>query len=125
MIGSWNTQLNISAQKFSSTHSGSNSMVFDAYGLLTEVLNNSSSYNITNTTSFCPSYNAWDISTNYSSYGCLPIYDYFWYNSGHITYHIHEILATALAQFLEDQSVGEKPHGGKTWGCRWFGGQTF
>ncbi|KAK6597681.1 lysophospholipase a [Botrytis cinerea] len=42
--------------------------------------------------------------SNYASYGCNPIPEYFWYNTGHITYHTHEILAKEVGKFLEGQS---------------------
>lgn len=44
------------------------------------------------------------LPANYASYGCNPIPEYFWYNTGHITYHTHEILAKEVGKFLEGQS---------------------
>lgn len=96
-------------------------MVFDVYSFLSEVMDNPAAYDIKNTTSYCPYYNAWDIDTNYESYGCLPIYDYFWYNTGHITYHVHELLATALEDFLAGESQSARPEADKA-GSKWFAG---
>jgi len=79
-------------------------MIFDTYSYLSGILDNPSRYGIKNTTSYCPNYNAPDIDTNYAAYGCLPIEDYFWYNSGHITYPIHKLLAKSVAKFLEKES---------------------
>jgi phospholipase/lecithinase/hemolysin len=78
-------------------------MVFDTYSFLTGILDNPAPYGIKNTTGYCPNYDAPDIATNYASYGCLPIQEYFWYNDGHITWKVHEFLAKAVGGFLEGQ----------------------
>lgn len=79
-------------------------MVFDTHTFLSGVLDNPRPYGIKNTTGYCPNYDAPDIATNYAAYGCLPILQYFWYNTGHITFHVHKILAGAVGEFLADQS---------------------
>jgi hypothetical protein len=33
----------------------------------------------------------------------LPITEYFWYNTGHITYKVHRLLASAVKKFLEGE----------------------
>lgn len=79
-------------------------MVFDTYTFLSEILDDPAPFGIRNTTGYCPKYDAPDIATNYSKYGCLPIPEYFWYNTGHITYRVHEILAGAVRDFLVGES---------------------
>lgn len=79
-------------------------MVFDAYDYLSGILDNPRKYGITNTTNFCPRYDAPDIAMNYAAYGCAPIPEYFWYNSGHITWRVHELMAGALDGFLRNES---------------------
>jgi phospholipase/lecithinase/hemolysin len=79
-------------------------MVFDTYSYLNGILDDPALYGIKNTTGYCKNYDAPDIATNYASYGCLPIQEFFWYNTGHITYRVHELLAEALGKFL----AGEK-----------------
>ena len=79
-------------------------MVFDTYMFLTGVLDDPSKYGIKNTTGYCAHYDAPDIATNYAAYGCLPIEEYFWYNTGHITYKVHEFIADAVDEFLERES---------------------
>ncbi|KAH6988398.1 hypothetical protein EDB80DRAFT_755856 [Ilyonectria destructans] len=108
MITTWNSVLNETAKNFSASHPGTTAMVFDAYNWLTYVFDNAADFGITNTTSFCSAYGSWDIATNYAAYGCNPIYDYFWYNSGHITYHTHAILATKLKEFLSEELASGK-----------------
>jgi len=104
MIEEWNSQLATSASKFESSHAGSKTMVFDTYGSLSKILANPTQYGITNTTGLCASAAAADIGWNYAAYGCLPIDQYFWYNSGHITYRVHEVLAGDVRAFLEGQA---------------------
>lgn len=101
MIYEWNLALDNSAANFEATHPGAKAMVFDTYSYLSQILEHPAKHRITNTTSYCPRYDAPDISTNYAAYGCSPIDQYFWYNSGHITFRVHQLLAGAVAEFLE------------------------
>jgi phospholipase/lecithinase/hemolysin len=104
MVHTYNSLITSAASKFSSTHPTTKSMVFDTYGFLSGILDNPDKYGIKNTTDYCPRYDAPDIATNYAAYGCLPIPEYFWYNTGHITFRVHELLAKAVGRFLESES---------------------
>jgi phospholipase/lecithinase/hemolysin len=104
MVQEYNTQISTSATTFESTHPGTKSMVFDTYAYLSQILEHPAKFSITNTTSFCPRFDAPDIATNFAAYGCSPIQDYFWYNTGHITFRIHQLLAEAVSAFLLQQS---------------------
>ena len=44
-------------------------------------------------------------TANYAAYGCIPIPEYFWYNTGHITYYVHELLAAAVKKYLIRESM--------------------
>jgi phospholipase/lecithinase/hemolysin len=103
MIQNYNHALGRRAGWFAADHPGTNSMVFDTYSYLSKILKHPLDYGIKNTTDFCRSYAAPDITTNYTAYGCLPINEYFWYNSGHITYRVHELLAGGIDTFLRSQ----------------------
>jgi phospholipase/lecithinase/hemolysin len=103
MVHTYNALISSAASNFSATHPGTNAMVFDTYTFLTGILDNPAKYGIKNTTDYCPRYDAPDIATNYAAYGCFPIDEYFWYNSGHITYRIHQFLAEAVGEFLESE----------------------
>lgn len=107
-IQTYNALLTTSTTTFTSTHPGAKTMLFDTYSYLTSILDNPGPYGITNTTSFCPRYDAPDISTNYAAYGCVPLEEYFWYNAGHVTWRVHGFLARAVGAFLE----GERERGG-------------
>ncbi|OHE94877.1 hypothetical protein CORC01_09796 [Colletotrichum orchidophilum] len=127
MIKTFNGVVNQTAKAFSEKHPNATVLVFDTYSWLTQVFDNAASFGFTNTMSFCRSYKALDIDTNYAAYGCQPIHEYFWYNSGHVTYHVHEILAQKVEEFLIQKSAGGS--GGKnqtasTWGTRWIGGES-
>lgn len=127
MIKTFNSVVNQTVKAFSEKNPDSTALVFDTYSWLTQVFDIAASYGFTNTSSFCPSYKAWDIDTNYAAYGCQPIYEYFWYNSGHITYHVHEILAQKVKEFLVQKSAsacGGKNQTLSAWGTRWTGGKS-
>lgn len=104
MVHEYNSIIASSAAKLVTSHPGAKAMIFDTYSFLSGILDNPSEYGIKNTTSYCPRYDAPDIATNYAAYGCLPIEEYFWYNSGHITWKVHEYLAEAVEKFLINES---------------------
>lgn len=124
MIKIFNDVLNQTAKAFSEKHPGTTALVFDTYTLLTHVFDNAASFGITNTTSFCPRYNAWDIATNYAAYGCQPISEYFWYNSAHPTYPVHKILGSKVDEFLAEKSSNNcgGQDSSESLGTRWVGG---
>lgn len=121
MFANWDHIIESTARKFEEKHQESNVFVFDTYSFLSDVLDNSEKHHFTNITAFCKDYDAPDIIWNYANYGCEPIYNYFWLSkcrlpydwkldvtqytyiiidSGHITYHAHEILAKGVSAFL-------------------------
>lgn len=76
--------------------------VFDAHAHLSEILDHPARYGLVNTTNFCAGYDQPDIEENYLDYGCpTPLDTYFWFNSGHMTSHVHRILAGKLQQWLK------------------------
>ncbi|QSZ33083.1 hypothetical protein DSL72_002668 [Monilinia vaccinii-corymbosi] len=64
MLNAYNDILNTTALNFSATHPGTKAMVFDSFSFLSSVLDNPAPYGITNTTGYCPRYNAPDIDNN-------------------------------------------------------------
>lgn len=105
MIDEWNTVLANHSSAFERRNPGVKSMLFDANGFLNGVLDDPKTYNISNTTSYCPSYNQPAILTDPGQFGCLPLDEYFWFNSIHLTSHTHELLASAVNTFLESESL--------------------
>ena len=97
----WDAALKAAADKFSNSHKKAVVRFFDVHSVLEGILDDPSKYGIKNTTGFCPNQTAPDIATNYAAYGCLPLDQYFWFNSGHLTSHVHKIFTKNLKSFLE------------------------
>ncbi|KAL4979903.1 hypothetical protein BDW66DRAFT_167773 [Aspergillus desertorum] len=98
----FNTALTTQARRFGRRNPDTNVIVFDAHGVLSHILDFPEQYGIINTTNFCPGYDQPDIETHYQGYGCPTSLDtYFWFNSGHITSRVHEILAEKVGRMLK------------------------
>ncbi|PKX98884.1 SGNH/GDSL hydrolase family protein [Aspergillus novofumigatus IBT 16806] len=94
------------AQSFERAHAGTTVHVFDAHTALSNMMDHPARYGIVNTTNFCAGYNQPDIETNYQAYGCpTPLDTYFWFNSGHLTSHVHKELAEILEAQLKAWST--------------------
>ncbi|KAL3422616.1 lysophospholipase a [Phlyctema vagabunda] len=104
MLQSYNSLISAHADSFRNSHVGASVFVFDTYDYLLSILENPEPYGLKNTTGYCAQYNAPDIGTNYAAYGCLPIEQYFWYNTGHITFRVHELVAKEVGKFLKSVS---------------------
>ncbi|KAF7587255.1 hypothetical protein BBP40_007494 [Aspergillus hancockii] len=89
------------AGSFNERHSDTNVLVFDAHSVLSDMMDFPAQYGIQNTTHFCPGYDQPDIDWSYPAYGCpTPLDTYFWFNSGHLTSHVHKQLAKTLERKL-------------------------
>lgn len=80
----WNSLLASHVEDFEKENAGAKAILYDANKFLNGVLDNPAQYGVTNTTSFCPAYNQLDVLQNPAKYGCNPLDEYFWYNSGHM-----------------------------------------
>ncbi|KAF9888527.1 hypothetical protein FE257_008634 [Aspergillus nanangensis] len=92
------------SKAFAAAHPSAKAMIFDANSFLNDVLDNPTHYGIANTTAFCQGYANADVLTNPGKYGCSPIDEYFWFNSGHMTSHVHKLLAPQIREFLMEDS---------------------
>lgn len=100
-VGWYNTALSEQARQFARGRTDAEVRVFDAHAHLSGILDHPARYGIVNTTNFCAGYDQPDIGDNYLSYGCPTSLDtYFWFNSGHMTSHVHRILAEQLQEWL-------------------------
>ncbi|KAF2098701.1 lysophospholipase A [Rhizodiscina lignyota] len=104
-IEEWDTALNNSAKNFAAQHEKAEVRVYDAGAFLSGLLDEPDKYGFKITTDFCQAYDQPDIDTNYASYGCLPLWEYFWYNSGHMTTHVHKLLAADIKSFLQKPTL--------------------
>lgn len=84
MITWWNESLERHARLFGRTHRDAKVMLYDANKFLNGVLDHPARYGITNTTSFCKDFADADVLVHPEAHGCLPLDEYFWYNSGHM-----------------------------------------
>lgn len=99
----YNHALAAEAEQFGKNKGDVEVRVFDAHARLSAMLDNPAQYGIVNTTDLCEGYDQPDIDTNYKAYGCpTPLDTYFWFNSGHMTSHVHRILAEELEEWLKE-----------------------
>ena len=106
----WNMLMAKAVAKWSRDN-GVHGMLFDSHMALTLILDNADKYGIRNTTGYCPHYDAPDIATQYESYGCLPIEQYFWYSMSKRT--LYEVETTLTMYRFRTSHV---PHSSST--CR-------
>ena len=106
MINWWDDALANHSSLFAQQNPDTNVMLFDAHAMLSGILDEPAKYGFVNTTDYCAAYNQPDILTDPEKYSCLLQDEYFWFNSGHMTSHVHKILAGALEEFLQKESRG-------------------
>ncbi|KAH0287420.1 lysophospholipase A [Aureobasidium namibiae CBS 147.97] len=104
MVNRWNTILASQAADFRTRNSDSNVVVFDSNTFLNEILKNPAPYGIKNTKDFCAAWNQPNVVADATQYGCLPMDQYFWFNTAHLTTHTHEILAAEVKRVLSGGS---------------------
>lgn len=102
-ITDWNAQLQSKIADFEKTHKDVNMMLYDTIPLWNDMQDHGSKYGFKETQTFCPNWDDPAFETNPSSVGCDPIQTYFWFNDYHPTYHVHDILAQRLENFLTSQ----------------------
>ncbi|RYP10791.1 hypothetical protein DL764_000413 [Monosporascus ibericus] len=107
MIGWWNKALERHRRAFQARNRAAETLVYDANSFLNGVLDDPEPYGIKNTTSFCPSYAEPEVLVNPAKYGCQPLDEYFWYNSGHMGTQAHKAIAADLVEFLKRRSAGQ------------------
>ncbi|KAI1331687.1 carbohydrate esterase family 16 protein [Xylariaceae sp. FL0255] len=105
MIDWWDASLEAHSKAFAAKNAGAKTMLYDANAFLNSVLDDPTAYNITNSTGYCASYSNLDVLYHPELYGCLPLDEYFWYNTGHMTSHTHKSLAPHMEAFLREQST--------------------
>ena len=100
MVRWFNDELESAVGRFAGNHSDASVGVFDVDALLRRVLDEPRRFQIVNTTGFCAGFYQLDVLTRPWKYGCKPLRGYFWYDSLHVTFRVHEIIASALRTFL-------------------------
>ncbi|KAI2670530.1 CAZyme family CE16 [Penicillium roqueforti] len=101
-VGWYNAALADHAAGFAAKHKEARVMIFDAHARLAAMLDEPYKYGIVNTTGFCAGYDQPDIAVAYEKYGCpTSLERYFWFDSGHMTSHVHEVLAGEVERWLQ------------------------
>ncbi|KAK8098037.1 fungal cellulose binding domain-containing protein [Apiospora kogelbergensis] len=90
----------------SATEEGVNVWAYDVHALFTKVLNRPAAYKATagyaNTTAFCEAYQNGTPNLDTLDPGCgIPVNQYFWLNSLHPTYPMHDVVAEQVVAALE------------------------
>ncbi|KAJ8691763.1 hypothetical protein PTI98_011298 [Pleurotus ostreatus] len=87
-IDLFNEVLSEHVDRFAATHPSASILRFDANAWFNEVLDHHEEYGFKNVTGFCH----------------CPESGYFWYDSGHPTERVHELLADAIKRHLQEES---------------------
>ncbi|PMD22850.1 carbohydrate esterase family 16 protein [Hyaloscypha hepaticicola] len=105
-IADWNNALKKMAESLKDDYRDVNVFTIDTNKIFTQVLNKPSSYPQTalykNTTAYCVAYENGTPTTDYFNSTCgIPVNQYFWLNSLHPTYPMHDVLAQQVSLQLE------------------------
>ncbi|KAG9233858.1 hypothetical protein BJ875DRAFT_377718 [Amylocarpus encephaloides] len=105
-IREWNERQEMLVRELKSGREGVNVFLVDAGALFTKVLDDVKSFPETagyrNTTAYCRSYENGTPAPNTMTAGCgVPVNQYFWLNSLHPTYPMHEVIAKEVAMQLK------------------------
>lgn len=113
-VEAWNKKLNTMAANLSSTYHDSTVYAFDTYTLFNTILRNPRSFEQTrhlkNLTDYCPEYANGTPYENVFYPECgIPLNQYFWRNSLHVTYPVHNATAAEIVNLFN--SKGTTPYG--------------
>ncbi|KAF2106524.1 lysophospholipase A [Lophiotrema nucula] len=105
MVDWWNESLKRHTSAFAKNHPAAKAMVYDANTFFNSVMDHPSRYGVVNTTDFCPGYLNATVLTDPGAFGCTDLNGYFWFNSGHLTSHMHKVMSADLIPFLRSQTT--------------------
>jgi len=100
-LADYNAQLANFIRNFEATHRGLDQIVlFDANNLFDILLDNATPLGFVNSTGFCAAYENGTPGTTTQVAGCAPVSNYFWLNTLHPLFTIHNTLAHAISTAL-------------------------
>ncbi|MCJ1254070.1 hypothetical protein MMC24_001884 [Lignoscripta atroalba] len=107
-IADFNARIADLAVTLSTTHPDTTVFLFDTNAIFSMVLDNPASYPQTalykNTTAYCDGYANGTPTQDYFNATCgIPVNQYFWLNSLHPTYPMHDAVAAQVAMLLESE----------------------
>ncbi|KAK7038266.1 SGNH-hydro domain-containing protein [Favolaschia claudopus] len=99
-IANYNQQLSLTVNQFRASHKGVETTTFDTQPVFNTLLDNAKTFGFTNSTGYCDAYQNGtpDISTQIAP--CSPVSTYFWLNSLHPIFTVHNALAHAITTAL-------------------------
>jgi len=105
-IAAFNLKIAALATNLSRTYADTTVFMFDANAIFTEILDDVTSYSqtagIKNTTAYCTAYQGGTASMDTFDTDCgVPVNEYFWLNSLHPLYMVHNATASQIAALLE------------------------
>ncbi|KAH7915318.1 carbohydrate esterase family 16 protein [Hygrophoropsis aurantiaca] len=100
-IANYNTQLTQSVRYFEATHPDVETVtVFDTQPIFNTLLDEAETFGFVNITGYCAAYENGTPTPTYQVEGCAPVSSYFWLNTLHPLFTIHNILAKAISTAL-------------------------
>jgi phospholipase/lecithinase/hemolysin len=99
-IANYNSQLATTAKGFEASHQGVETTIFDTQPVFNTLLDNADTFGFNNHTGFCEAYQNGtpEISTQIAP--CAPVSTYFWLNTLHPLFTVHDILAHAITTVI-------------------------
>ncbi|KIJ68896.1 carbohydrate esterase family 16 protein [Hydnomerulius pinastri MD-312] len=109
-IANYNTQLTQSVRNFQATHSDLGSVtVFDTQPVFNTLLDEWQTFGFVNVTGYCAAYENGTPTPTYQVEGCAPVSSYFWLNTLHPLFTVHNILAKAISTALSGYPATQIP----------------
>jgi len=100
-LADYNNQLSTTVQNFARNHSDVElAMLFDTRPVFNTLLDNAQTFGFVNITGYCEAYENGTPELATQVEGCAPVSSYFWLNSLHPLFIVHDILAHALSTAL-------------------------
>ncbi|KAJ6501892.1 GDSL lipase/esterase [Mycena sanguinolenta] len=99
-IANYNEQLSTTAKQFEASHQGVETTVFDTQPVFNTLLDNVNIFGFVNSTGYCDAYQNGTPAISTQIAPCAPVSSYFWLNSLHPLFTIHNALAHAISTVL-------------------------
>ncbi|KDR73729.1 hypothetical protein GALMADRAFT_228181 [Galerina marginata CBS 339.88] len=100
-LANYNSQLRTTAQKFQARHRDiQQAIVFDTQPVFNTLLDNARTFGFVNTTGWCEAYENGTPSQTTQVLPCAPVSNYFWLNSLHPLFTVHNSLALSISTTL-------------------------
>ncbi|KAG6370077.1 carbohydrate esterase family 16 protein [Boletus reticuloceps] len=109
-IANYNTQLTQSVRSFRANYTDLGSVtVFDTQPIFNTLLDEWQTFGFVNVTGYCAAYENGTPTRTYQVEGCAPVSSYFWLNTLHPLFTVHNVLAKAISTALADYPATQIP----------------